>query len=106
MSSSPSPKKSGLVGARREKSTTLYLANVYRGKMSDEEVRQAVRDYADMVKIRVMNIEIVFNRYCQDVVGCRIKVPISCVESAMDEDTWPDEIKCRKWENKRHNNTQ
>ena len=38
------------------------------------------------------------NRYCDDTVGIKIKVPVSQEVLTMDYDTWPNEVSCQRWE--------
>jgi HD superfamily phosphohydrolase YqeK len=93
--------KSLLTGVKRESNSLLYLANVYTNDMHDDDIIAAVKDHGKEIGIRIMSTEIVHNRYCQDVVGCRIRVPNSHVAKAMEFDAWPDDIVCRKWEKKK-----
>ena len=95
-----SDKATILTGAKRERSTVLYLRNVYIDSMNDDEACRSVRKYGTTIGIRVMYCEVIHNRYCTDVVGCKIWVPISHVDNALDFGMWPDHIQCRKWEPK------
>ena len=95
-----SDKATILTGAKRERSTVLYLRNIYIDGMNEDEVSRSVRKYGTTIGIRVMYCEVIHNRYCTDVVGCKIWVPISHVDHALDFGMWPDNIQCRKWEPK------
>ena len=101
-SSSP-PGKHLIKGARREDATTLYVRNISTEDRADDDICKDLRAYGQAVGLRIMNVEVVKNRYCQDVVGCRIKVPTSQVEKATSVELWPNEVECRKWAPKRRN---
>ena len=45
-----------------------------------------------------MFAEIRHNRYCDDIVGIKIKVPESQAHMALEEYFWPNDVSCRKWE--------
>jgi len=92
-----------LIGARREKKTVLYLRNIYTGDKDDEQIATDIRKYAVGAGFRVMYAEVIHNRYCQDVIGCKIWIPLSQVEDAMEYGVWPDGITCRMWAQKRNN---
>jgi hypothetical protein len=83
---------------RRENSTLLYLSNVFTEDMNDEDLAKAVKNHGREIGVRIMTVDIVHNRYCQDVIGCRIRVPHPQVAKTLEFDSWPDEIVCRKWE--------
>jgi hypothetical protein len=89
-----------LTGAKRERSTVLYLRNIYISNMTDEETARNVRKYGNEIGVRVMYCEVVHNRYCTDVAGCKIWIPQSQSDHALDFGMWPDHIACRKWEPK------
>jgi hypothetical protein len=91
-------------GTKWERSTMLYVRNIAVEERSDEEIQRDVIKYGKMVGMRIMQVDVEKNRFCQDVVGCRIKVPISQAEKAESVGTWPDDVVCRKWESKRRYN--
>jgi hypothetical protein len=87
-----------IIGAKRESSTLLYLRNVCTEDRTNEELCRDVKKYGRQVGLRIMHAEVVHNNYCQDVVGCRLRVPCSQVEEAISKQTWPEGLVCRKWE--------
>jgi hypothetical protein len=89
-----------ILGARHEASTTLYLKNLCTEDKTDEQLCRDVRKYGRHVGLRIMHAEVVHNKFCQDVVGCRIRVPNSQVDSALSAQTWPDDLVCRMWESR------
>ena len=90
--------RSRLTGAKRESSCLLYLSNIQTDCMSDDAIVQEVKDHSREVGISIMTVDVVHNRYCDYIVGVKIRVPISHESLAMEFDTWPDDIECRKWE--------
>jgi hypothetical protein len=95
-----------LNGAKREKGILLYLKNIDTEGKSDDELRSDIRKYGQSVGIRIMHADIVHNRYCQDVVGCKIRVPLSQKDKALAIQIWPEEVACRIWQKRewRENN--
>jgi hypothetical protein len=87
-----------LIGAKPERSMILYLKNIFTEDREDDHMCRDIKSYCRQVGIRIMTTDIVHNRFCEDVVGCRIRVPVSQVDKALSIETWPDEITCRKWE--------
>ena len=45
-----------------------------------------------------MNVYIVYNKFCFNLVGCKISVPESDKMKATQPGFWPSEITCRVWE--------
>jgi DNA-binding protein len=85
----------------------MYVKNIDVEERSNEDICKDVRSYGRMVGLRIMTVEIVRNRYCEDVVGCRIRIPWEQVEKAVSIETWPNDVSCRKWgnrSNKEHSN--
>ena len=92
-----SPHRTTFIGRKWVHSTTMYLKNIDRGDMNDEELSSCISQYAKSIGIRIMQSTIVSNRYAEDIVGCRIRIPSDEVDKALDSDTWPEDIECRKW---------
>ena len=87
-----------IIGARREQSIQLYLKDLMLGDQTEDELSKAVIQYGKEVNLRIMYTQIVKNRFCQDTVGCKIRVPKSQCELALSIETWPTDITCREWE--------
>ena len=87
-----------ITGLKREPSTLMYVRNIAVNDRSDDDVCRDIKIFGKMVGLRVMYAGIVKNRYCQDVVGCKIRIPVCQIEKATDIQTWPDDVECRKWE--------
>ena len=88
-----------LRGMKPEKGVALYLKNINIGWETDEEIGNMVKDHAKRHAIRIMSYKVMRYRACNDVVGCRIFVPQSMEQLALDPKMWPSEIDCRRWEN-------
>ena len=97
-SNTPNSPKS-LKGYIPEKITDLYLENVRRDDGdSDQAITQAVKRHANRHGVIVRSVRIVKNRFCDNMVGCRIQVPVYDVQRALNNSNWPPKVKCRKWE--------
>ena len=44
-----------------------------------------------------MSARVIANKFCDDVVGCRIAVPIRQTDDALGTRMWLDEVTCRRW---------
>jgi hypothetical protein len=90
-----SPKDLKIIGQRREPAVTLYLEDIAREDSSDTDLATAVKQYAKSKGIRVMSAIIVSNKYCDDTVGCKNRIPETQEQKALCGYVWPDEIVCR-----------
>ena len=87
-------------GLKREPNTLMYVRNIVVNDRSDDEICRDMKLFGKSIGLRIMYTAIVRNRYCEDVVGCKIRIPTSQIDEATDIATWPDDIECRKWERK------
>ena len=60
-----------------------------------------VRTYCAKKGLRVMMARIIVNKFCEDVVGCRMTVPIRQTDEMLGNRIWPDEMICRRWRKSR-----
>ena len=88
--------KTTFIGQRWMPSTLLYLRNIFTDGKCDDDIMTDIKKHAKQTGIRVMFTEIVRNRYIDDVIGCKIRVPSSQVANALDIDIWPQDVICRK----------
>jgi hypothetical protein len=88
-----------LTGVQQERGTFLYLENIKVDDESFKQVGKMVKEYAITKGIRVMSNRVIKNRYCHDSVGCKVLVPESQEHIALNPDTWPSQVSCRRWEN-------
>ncbi len=92
-----------LRGHKPEKTVTLYVKNLATGDgETDEKVKNKLKTYIKRRKpIRIINVQVVHNRFCEDTVGCRIVVPVSAEEILVSPGFWPDDVECRAWTKRR-----
>jgi hypothetical protein len=83
---------------KQEKGSALYVQNIGVEEESDEDIGQMIKDYAREQGMRVMKYKVIRYRACYDTVGCRIIVPESQEHIALDPQSWPSEVTCRRWE--------
>ena len=87
-----------LRGIRPEQSVELYVQNIARGDdESDKSIADKVRKYCKDKGVRVMAARVISNRFCDDMVGCRITVPARQVDDALGSRMWPEDVVCRRW---------
>jgi len=87
-----------LKGIKQERSVALYLKSIAVNNETDEDIGCSIRDYANSKGIRVMGYHVIRYKTCNDAVGCKIFVPESQQNQAMDPQVWPRDITCRRWE--------
>ena len=93
-----------LRGIRREQAVELYVQNIARyNDESDQCVADKLRNYCKNKGIRIMAVRVISNRYCEDMVGCKISVPVRQVDDALGTRIWPDDVVCRRWRKPRQN---
>jgi hypothetical protein len=94
-----------LRGVKREASSFIYIQGIYVGvEDTESDVKAEVRKYATTKGLRVMAIHIITNKYCEDVVGCKLAIPESQVETALSSDFWPVDMNFRRWKHKSSRN--
>ncbi len=91
---------SSLRGVKREKTTTLYVKNVALNEdESDDELKGRLKRFIKQrTQVRVISVQVVHNRFCEDTVGCKMTVPWSAQEILMQESFWPEDVECREWQ--------
>ena len=65
---------------------------------TDEDVTRNIKEHAKSKGLRIMSQKVIRNRYVEDVVGCKIIIPMSQEHLALTPGFWPDGIECRHWE--------
>ena len=71
------PKRT-LKGCRPEELITAYLEHIQKGDNdTNEDIAYTVRTHGRSKGVRVVSAYTVRNRFCQDVVGCNIVVPVA-----------------------------
>lgn len=92
-----------LTGQKIVKSAELYVQNIAKyEKDSLKDIADRVRRYCRNKGVRVVNARVISNKYCDDVVGCKISVPINQVDTVLGNHIWPDDVTCRRWRKDRN----
>lgn len=79
-------------------SAELYIANVEKlPNDSIQDIKYKIINCAGKGDVKVLNVWVVKNRYREDMVGCKITVPIDQYEKALEGRFWPENIKSRRW---------
>ena len=93
-----------LAGLKAERGTALYVEHIQTMEDdSEEDIIKCVKDYAEHGGIRVMSAKVIKNRFCQDVVGCKVFIPEKQIRLACSPSFWPDPVSCRVWEDRVRN---
>ncbi len=72
--------------------------NIYREDDDmDKDIKQNGKEYAKKQGIKILSAFVIHNKYRSDVVGCKIRIPVSQQRKALDGNVWPSEIKCHLW---------
>ena len=81
---SKSKNSHGLQGMKSEPFAELYLSNIARrDNQSFGDISEEIKKYCKNKKKRIMSAWIIPNKVADDVVGCRIRVPISQVDDML-----------------------
>ena len=89
-----------LRGRKPEKYATLYVEHIMSHGYSDEDIIEVVKAHGHLNQLRITSAYVVHNRVCKDMVGCKITVPVSQVDTALEPDCWPEDVCCRRWQRK------
>ena len=94
----PTQSTHGLRGVRQERGSPFYLQQIaIDNDETDEEIGNMVKDHCKEKGIRVMKYRIFRYRAVYDTVGCRIIIPESQEHLALNPNTWPADVTCRRW---------
>ncbi|CAH1785746.1 unnamed protein product, partial [Owenia fusiformis] len=87
-----------LRGITAVKHVTLYVENIAKdGCETDNDIVLQLKDHALTQGININKCWVVSNKYSNTRVGCKITVPVFSVVKALDSNSWPDPICCRRW---------
>ena len=93
------PQKNELKGATKEILTGIYVGNIETSENdTDETIVNKVRNHCMVHKVRVVRINVIYNRYNDYVVSCKISVPMSDKQKILSDGFWPSQIRCREWQ--------
>ena len=91
----------GLRGIKNEPFEELYLSGIARNDgQHNSEIADNIREYCRNKNIRLMSAWVIRNRVTDDTVGCKLRVPVRNVDEMLGNRMWPDDIWCKRWENK------
>ena len=91
-------KNDKLSGIDQEAVVALYVQNIRKTPdMSLGRVASMVRNHLKEKGVRCLYAQVIRNRYMEDVVGCKIIVPLRQRDKAIGIKIWPDKVKCREW---------
>ncbi len=87
-----------LKGFKTERKWVLYLKNIHKPEdMSEEDLLQLIATFCKSKGINILNSQIIYNRFSEESVGCKIVVLKSQARKAKEEVVWPAHIECRDW---------
>ena len=90
---------SKLKGRTPGRTAQLYVQNIeIEPDWYEEDIIEEVKQHASNQGVHVTNASVVYNKYDEDLVGCRITVPDIDKSRVVGENFWPKPIKCRVWE--------
>ena len=92
------PDNASLSGLKTEESTEMHVENIVRRPGDQlEDIAEKVRRYCRSKGIRIMQARVITNRRCDDVIGCRITIPVRQIDNVLGNRMWPDDVICRRW---------
>ena len=101
-SQDPQRHNTALRGSKPQKTVNLYLQNV---TMSDSDtettITDSVKGYGTENGVNILSVYVIYNRYCDNIVGCKLSVPESQKDNIMADGFWPTDIICREWQKHR-----
>ena len=87
-----------LTGRKPSQMCDLYVQNIERFKCDNlGDIANRVRGHCRENEIKVVNARVIPNKFRNDVVSCKITVPIAHADKAIGIHIWPDGVKCRRW---------
>lgn len=72
---------------------------------TEHDIIDSIKAYASVNGLKVMHASVVYNYYCDTSVGCKISIPVSQHEIAINDKFWPNNISCRVWQRGKPNQT-
>ena len=95
--------QANLKGVKFEPSKYVYVKNIYLDVNDTEaDVKEKVRSFVIDNGVRIMNIQVIANKYCEDSVGCKIRIPLRQLSTVLSRNFWPDDMSCREWTDRRN----
>ena len=95
-----------LKGSVPDKAMFMYFRNMAMASSDTEhDIIDSIKAYASVNGLKVMHASVVYNYYCDTSVGCKISIPVSQHEIAINDKFWPNNISCRVWQRGKPNQT-
>ena len=83
--------------------TWVYARNIeISDDDNDETIADSVRGYCRTNGVKVARVHVIYNRYNDYIVGCKISVSNSHKHKVLSDAFWPSQIKCREWHQTPH----
>ncbi|CAH1803237.1 unnamed protein product [Owenia fusiformis] len=87
-----------LTGLKFERTKTVYVSNIRMDfNDEDDDVIDRVKSHATSINLNIIKIVVVHNRFNRYRVGCKMDIPESGLDDALDSENWPHPIECRVW---------
>jgi hypothetical protein len=87
-----------LKGANHETMSLVYVRNFeITDEDNDETIAESVKGYCRDKGVKVMRVHVVFNRYNDYIVGCKLSVANAQKHKLISDNFWPSHIQCREW---------
>ena len=87
-----------LKGASQEQLSALYVRNIeISDDDTDESIVDNVRRYCQTKGVKALRANVIYNRYNDYVVGCKVSVVNSQKHKLLADNFWPNNITCREW---------
>ena len=88
-----------LSGQKPGKSVMLYVQNVRMNDSdSEDDVVNKVKRHAKSKGANILSGHVVYNKFCDNIVGCKINIPASQETAVLRADFWPQDITCMPWQ--------
>ena len=94
---------SGLRGAKKEKLCQVYVGNIECNEEDNEDrIIHNLKKHASSRGVRIVHARVIYNKYNDYVVSCKVSVTASDRETILARDFWPSDIRCRDWEREKN----
>jgi len=91
--------KHALKGASREKLTMMYVQNIEISDDDNEDtIISNIRQHCLAKGVKIVRAYVIYNRYNDYIVGCKLSVVVSQKHPLTADDFWPCNIRCREWQ--------
>ena len=82
----------------REPLSLVYVRNIeIDDDDNDDSITKGVRGYCHDKGVRVVRVRIIYNRFNDYIVGCKLAVPASHKDKVTATGFWPEGVISREW---------